>query len=231
MDASPTTAQDTVPAIDPVCGMSVDPATAKGSAVHAGKRYYFCSEGCKTRFAAAPETYLNADRFTLPTLPTGSVAAAPHDHANDPQHRNANRAPAGPPVAAGAIYTCPMHPEIRQDGPGDCPLCGMALGLHMSISQDHAQMPTHAHTMVAGWLMSAVFAFFYHLFPAAASTLLAKIHFWLTAVSGILLLIGLYFLLAGNEAVEPLVAAASMGFYAAMLLFAFIGLPAVWRRA
>src|SRR5205823_9821690 len=46
-------------------------------------------------------------------------------------------------------------------------LCGMALGLHMAISQDHGQMPTHAHTMVAGWLMSSVFAFFYHLFPAA----------------------------------------------------------------
>ena len=46
------------------------------------------------------------------------------------------------------------------------PLCGMALGLHMAITNDHGQMPTHAHTMVAGWLMSAVFAFFYHLFPA-----------------------------------------------------------------
>ena len=45
-------------------------------------------------------------------------------------------------------------------------LCGMALGIHMAISEDHGQMPTHAHTMVAGWLMSAVFAFFYHLFPA-----------------------------------------------------------------
>ena len=108
-------------------------------------------------------------------------------------------------------------------------LCGMALGLHMSISKDHGQMPTHAHTMVAGWLMSAVFAFFYHLFPAAAAGLLAKVHFWLTAVSGILLLIGLYFLLAGNEAIEPVVAVGSMGFYAGMFLFAVIALPAVWR--
>ena len=47
-------------------------------------------------------------------------------------------------------------------------LCGMALGIFMAMSQDHAQMPTHAHTMVAGWLMSSVFAFFYHLVPAAA---------------------------------------------------------------
>jgi len=110
-------------------------------------------------------------------------------------------------------------------------LCGMALGLHMSITHDHSQSPVHAHTMVAGWLMSSVFAFFYHLFPAARDSLLAKIHFWLTAVSGILLLVGLYFLLAGNPAVEPVVAVASMGFYAAMLLFAFIALPAVYKSA
>ena len=109
-------------------------------------------------------------------------------------------------------------------------LCGMALGLSMSISQDHSQMPTHAHTMVAGWLMSAVFAFFYHLFPAVAAKSLATIHFWLTAVSGILLLVGLFILLGGNESIEPMVAIASMGFYAAMLLFAFIALPAMWGR-
>jgi hypothetical protein len=108
-------------------------------------------------------------------------------------------------------------------------LCGMALGLHMSISNDHGQMPVHAHTMVAGWLMSAVFAFFYHLVPAAGASKLAPLHFWLTAVSGLGLLIGLYFLLAGNEAIEPLVAISSIGFYASMFLFVFIALPAIWR--
>ena len=105
----------------------------------------------------------------------------------------------------------------------------MALGIHMAISQDHSQMPVHAHTMVAGWLMSSVFAFFYHLFPAARDSLLAKIHFWLTAVSGIGLLVGLYFLLAGNPAIEPLVGISSMAFYASMLLFVFIALPAIYR--
>jgi len=108
-------------------------------------------------------------------------------------------------------------------------LLGMALGIHMAISQDHAQMPTHAHTMVAGWLMSAVFAFFYHLFPAVAQKRLATVHFWLTAVSGTGLLIGLYVLLAGNPAIEPVLGISSMGFYAGMLLFAFIALPAIWR--
>ena len=110
-------------------------------------------------------------------------------------------------------------------------LCGMALGLHMSISQDHSQMPTHAHIMAAGWLMSAVFAFFYHQFPIARASRLAVVHFWLTAISGIALLVGLFFLLAGNAAIEPLVAASSMGFYAAMFLFAVIALPVVWKPA
>lgn len=109
-------------------------------------------------------------------------------------------------------------------------LVGMALGLHMSISQDHSQMPTHAHIMTAGWLMSALFAFFYHLVPVAGTSRLAAVHFWLTAASGIGLLVGLFFLLGGNAAVEPLVAASSMGFYAALLLFALIALPAIWRR-
>jgi hypothetical protein len=101
----------------------------------------------------------------------------------------------------------------------------------MSISHDHGQMPVHAHTMTAGWLMSAVIAFFYHLVPAAGLSRLATVHFWLSAVSGIGLLVGLYLLLAGNEAVEPVVAVASMGFYASMLLFAVIAMRAIWRPA
>ena len=108
-------------------------------------------------------------------------------------------------------------------------LCGMALGIHMAMSQDHTQMPVHAHTMVAGWLMSSVFAFFYHLFPAARDSMLAKIHFWLTAVSGVGLLVGLYVLLAGNPSIEPFVGISSMVFYASMLLFAFIALPTIYR--
>ncbi|TPM07892.1 cbb3-type cytochrome c oxidase subunit I [Mesorhizobium sp. B2-3-11] len=109
-------------------------------------------------------------------------------------------------------------------------LCGMALGIHMAISEDHGQMPTHAHTMVAGWLMSAVFAFFYHLFPAAGQKTLALVHFWLTAISGIGLMIGLYILLAGNPRIEPLLGISSIGFYAGILLFAFVALPVVWKK-
>ena len=80
---------------DPVCGMTVDPHTAKHHTEHGGRAYYFCSAGCRTKFV------------------------------NDPQKYLGGREPA--PVAEGTIYTCPMHPQIRQVGPGSCPICGMAL--------------------------------------------------------------------------------------------------------
>ena len=84
---------------DPVCGMLVDPATSKNRAEHKGQTAYFCSAGCRTKFIADPAKYLSP---------------------------GATEAPA-PSAPAGAIYTCPMHPQIRQTGPGSCPICGMAL--------------------------------------------------------------------------------------------------------
>ncbi|HRK95535.1 MAG TPA: heavy metal translocating P-type ATPase, partial [Rhodospirillales bacterium] len=89
---------------DPVCGMTVDPATAKHRFEHAGKTHFFCSAGCKTKFAADPERYLAGGEERARSEPQ-EAAAAPAD----------------------AVYTCPMHPEIEQVGPGDCPICGMAL--------------------------------------------------------------------------------------------------------
>jgi Cu+-exporting ATPase len=84
---------------DPVCGMSVDPATAKYKAEHAGATHYFCSGGCREKFVAEPARFL--------TIST----------------------PAAPPKSApsGTVYICPMHPQIRRFGPGYCPICGMAL--------------------------------------------------------------------------------------------------------
>jgi Cu+-exporting ATPase len=87
--------------IDPVCGMNIDPAAAKHSAAHGGLTYYFCCNGCKTKFLAEPERYLAA-KGAAPPPPAGRAIA-------------------------GAVYTCPMHPEVRQTGPGSCPICGMAL--------------------------------------------------------------------------------------------------------
>ncbi len=92
-----TSSEQTV--IDPVCGMTVDPHRTKHRAEYGGRTYYFCSEGCRNKFSATPERYLGA----------GSNEPVPT------------------PVPEGTIYTCPMHPEIRQIGPGSCPICGMAL--------------------------------------------------------------------------------------------------------
>jgi Cu+-exporting ATPase len=86
-------------AIDPVCGMSVNPATAKHRFAYKGQDYFFCSARCRERFEAGPEKFLQPQALKQPE-------------------------PAAP---AGTIYTCPMHPEIRQVGPGSCPICGMAL--------------------------------------------------------------------------------------------------------
>ena len=82
---------------DPVCGMQVDPAQTPHHAPREGQDYHFCSNGCRTKFAADPERYLR----------------------DEPQ--------AQPEATPGAIWTCPMHPQIRQEGPGTCPICGMAL--------------------------------------------------------------------------------------------------------
>ncbi|GIQ78963.1 heavy metal translocating P-type ATPase [Bradyrhizobium sp. RD5-C2] len=91
-----TTPAEATFAIDPVCGMKVNPATAKHRFSYKGEEYLFCSGRCRERFEAEPEKYLK-----------------PRE--------------AEPPMPAGTIYTCPMHPEVRQVGPGSCPICGMAL--------------------------------------------------------------------------------------------------------
>lgn len=82
---------------DPVCGMSVDPNAGKPTAEYEGQVFHFCSAGCKTKFEADPARYLSGE----------------------PARQE--------PVKPGTLYTCPMHPEIVQDKPGSCPLCGMAL--------------------------------------------------------------------------------------------------------
>ncbi|MFL5169284.1 MAG: heavy metal translocating P-type ATPase, partial [Microvirga sp.] len=99
---------------DPVCGMSVDPHTAKHRAEHGGRPYYFCSAGCRTKFLADPARYLD---------PAAAAKAEP--------------------VAEGTVYTCPMHPEIRQVGPGACPICGMALEpvlVSLEVAPNHELM-------------------------------------------------------------------------------------------
>jgi len=105
---------------DPVCGMTVAPEKAAGKAEHAGKTYYFCSKGCAERFSDDPEKFLAASR-------TGEMKHSPA-HA---EHRAVQHTGAAALRAASeekkVRYTCPMHPEIVQIGPGSCPICGMAL--------------------------------------------------------------------------------------------------------
>src|SRR5579863_10285594 len=81
---------------DPVCGITVDPATSQHRFEYRGETYHFCPAGCRTKFVADPKQYLDK------SVPK-------------------------PAVPEGTIYTCPMHPQIRQVGPGNCPICGMAL--------------------------------------------------------------------------------------------------------
>ena len=99
----------TAAAIDPVCGMKVDPATAKHRLSYRDQDFFFCSARCRERFEAEPDKFLSG-------RPTGSAAPA------------------------GAVYTCPMHPEVRQVGPGSCPICGMVLEPEQ-VSLDQARDP------------------------------------------------------------------------------------------
>src|SRR5215467_13011015 len=91
---------------DPVCGMSVDPATARHKAEHAGATYYFCSAGCRGKFVADPARYLGAAGAI-----DDSAGRAPVDAIDDRVGR-AHRARLQQQSPAGAIYTCPMHPQI-----------------------------------------------------------------------------------------------------------------------
>ncbi len=91
---------------DPVCGMEVNPSTARERVEQDGQAYFFCSSGCATKFREDPTHYL---------APTQANPAPP---------------------AAGMLYTCPMHPEIEQEGPGACPICGMALEPKMPTAEE-----------------------------------------------------------------------------------------------
>ncbi|MGH7707606.1 MAG: heavy metal translocating P-type ATPase [Vulcanimicrobiaceae bacterium] len=100
----------TAPVGDPVCGMTVDPATSPHRCTHDGEPFAFCSAGCRTAFIAAPDGFLKR--------PSGTPSS----------------------TRLAAIYTCPMHPQVRQTGPGNCPICGMALE-PLAITADAAPNP------------------------------------------------------------------------------------------
>ncbi len=133
-------AADTVK--DPICGMNVDPATNEHRFSHEGHDYYFCSAGCQKKFAAHPEDYVEAidpvcgmkvDRARAKYMVRHAgknfyfcSSGCQNKFESEPEKYLDGR-PAPEPMPEGTIYTCPMHPEIEQEGPGDCPICGMAL--------------------------------------------------------------------------------------------------------
>jgi Cu+-exporting ATPase len=138
---------------DPVCGMNVNPATAKSIHEHAGKKFYFCCAGCADKFKASPEKYLDRQVPSDGSVTVGSAPAilspprspiqtAPHPaptyvcpmcpevHASRPgacPSCGMALEPEVPTASARTEYTCPMHPEIVRPAPGSCPVCGMAL--------------------------------------------------------------------------------------------------------
>ncbi|MGV8922056.1 MAG: heavy metal translocating P-type ATPase [Thermomonas sp.] len=132
--------------IDPVCGMTVDPATAKGgSAEYEGATYHFCSTGCHDKFTANPQQHLG-------DKPTPLVEAP-----------------------AGTMYICPMHPEIRQEGPGTCPICGMALEPEMPSLEEEDNPELIDFSRRFWWTLPLtvivlLLAMFGHYFPELPTT-------------------------------------------------------------
>jgi Cu+-exporting ATPase len=136
-----------VTVVDPVCGMQVDPAGTPHHATHAGNDYHFCSARCRERFIAEPTKYL------VPATGAPEIAAP-----------------------AGTIHICPMHPQIRQEGPGNCPICGMALEPEMPSLEDE-ENPELRDFSRRFWstlpltIVVLMLAMFGHYLPALSTTL------------------------------------------------------------
>jgi Cu+-exporting ATPase len=143
---------------DPVCGMTVA-IDSPHRATHNGREYTFCSAGCRAKFTAAPERYLNSARQE-------------HEHAHAVRKVSADVT-----LAAGTVYTCPMHPEVRQVGPGNCPICGMALEPEMPT--EHEDDTEISRVRNKFWIALALtlpvvaIAMLPHLFDIALSTVTA----------------------------------------------------------
>lgn len=131
---------------DPVCGMDVFPDDAL-SLKHEGTKYFFCSEGCRTKFQAHPKSYMAS---------AGQVAG--HEHGMSHEHSGCahgnTHSPSGkkPPVDQDAVYTCPMHPEIEQVGPGSCPICGMDLEPKFAGESDESEAAQYRGMRLRFWV-------------------------------------------------------------------------------
>ena len=125
--------QKSAGARDPVCGMTVDPQHARARFDYQGRTYYFCCPGCAVKFQADPEKYLHP--------------------AAKPEPMPAANAPAAAAKAEPLEYTCPMHPEVRQIGPGSCPKCGMALEpVTITLAAAEEVNPEYADMLRRFWI-------------------------------------------------------------------------------
>jgi P-type Cu+ transporter len=163
---------------DPVCGMSVDPERAAAKVEHGGRTFYFCAPGCAKRFQQGPEKYLKSAQ--TPVAPAGLVnldstsrsaaaagpAASKHALQNEPVATVAadvatvdkkELAGDGAGDSKRARYTCPMHPEIVRDGPGSCPICGMALE-PMDVFAEVEADPEYDSMRLRFWVSAALSA-------------------------------------------------------------------------
>jgi Cu+-exporting ATPase len=153
--------EDTVK--DPVCGMSVNPHTAKGgSHVHEGHTYFFCNPKCREKFKAEPQKYLSPAPALAPTpAPTGTVYICPMDPEVRQDHPGAcpkcgmALEPEQPVVQTRTEYVCPMHPEIVRNEPGSCPICGMALEPR-TVTLEEAPDPEYVDMRRRFWVSVAL---------------------------------------------------------------------------
>jgi P-type Cu+ transporter len=164
-------------AVDPVCGMTVDPATAAGSSRIGDQTFYFCSASCKQKFDANPAAYTGGKRPTPQPAAPGAIYVCPMD----PEVRQDK--PGACPKCGMALepemvtapatkteWTCPMHPEVVRDAPGSCPICGMALEPRtVTLEEDNPELKDMSRRF---WISTAltvplvIFAMLRHL-PAA----------------------------------------------------------------
>ncbi|MBU0644568.1 MAG: heavy metal translocating P-type ATPase [Alphaproteobacteria bacterium] len=157
---------------DPVCGMTVDPNADKPQLDHEGHGYHFCSEGCREKFKATPEAYIKAtdpvcgmsvERATAAHMSKLDgerfyfcSAGCQEKFEKSPAHYLGAR-PVKKAMPEGTQYTCPMHPEIIEDHPGDCPKCGMALE-PMTPSADSGPNPELVDFKRRFWIMAPLAA-------------------------------------------------------------------------
>ncbi len=172
---SHTTAQTA--AVDPVCGMDVDRASTEHRATHERTEYVFCSPGCRQRFIAGPGAYVSGAAESAREGHRMHAAHGPHEPQDPPQ----------PHAGEVSGWTCPMHPEVRQSGPGSCPICGMALE-PVLLTADAGPSPELADMTRRFWLALAltvpivVLAMGVHLIPGLDGLLSSHTSAWIQLV-------------------------------------------------